>query len=137
MKLSQFSFMSLFLLHTTSVVASPRQEILQAAPQISAGSIFNFSISSTGLNRRYLLSIPPNYYPGIPTPVILSYHGGTKTAEDQLQLDQLTNPEFNTQAIVVYPQGIDVSQFPRDIISIIRVLLSRAVQTFQISKTPC
>lgn len=60
-----------------------------------------------------MLSIPPNYYPGIPTPVILSYHGGTKTAEDQLELDQLTNPEFNTDAIVVYPQGIDVSQFER------------------------
>ncbi|KAJ5669036.1 hypothetical protein N7462_010106 [Penicillium macrosclerotiorum] len=42
-----------------------------------------------------------------PTPVIFSYHGGVRTAEDELKLDQLTNPEFNDKAIVVYPQGIN------------------------------
>lgn len=71
----------------------------------------NVSIISDGVQRSYLLSIPPAYNGQTPVPLILSYHGGTRTAKDQLVLDQLTSPEFNPGAIVVYPQGIDVSGF--------------------------
>ncbi|KAJ5247226.1 hypothetical protein N7468_002209 [Penicillium chermesinum] len=74
-----------------------------------SGQVSNVSITSGGLQRSYLLAIPPIYHPDFPTPLIVSYHGGTQTAEDQLELDQLTNPEFNERVIVVYPQGIDVS----------------------------
>ncbi|KAJ5611173.1 hypothetical protein N7510_007892 [Penicillium lagena] len=73
----------------------------------SIGGVSNVTITSRGLQRSYLISIPPLYDSETPTPVILSYHGGDRTADDQLQLDQLTNPDFNTRAFVVYPQGIN------------------------------
>lgn len=74
----------------------------------AVGSVTNVTITSGGLSRYYLISIPSTYNANVATPAILSYHGGTQTAEIQLQLDQLTNPEFNTNSIVIYPQGVDV-----------------------------
>lgn len=74
----------------------------------SVGSVANVTITSGGLLRYFLISIPPTYHAEVPTPAILSYHGGVRTAEDQLQLDQMTNPEFNTNSFVIYPQGVNV-----------------------------
>ena len=73
------------------------------------GNTANVTIESDGLSRSYLVFVPPHYNPYIPTSVIFSYHGGSRTAASQLQLDQLTNPEFNTASLVVYPQGVNVS----------------------------
>ncbi|KAL6864610.1 carbohydrate esterase family 1 protein [Trichoderma novae-zelandiae] len=61
------------------------------------------TITSGGLLRYFLISIPPRYHTEIPTPAVLSYHRGTTTAESQLVLDQLTNTELNTEFIVIYP----------------------------------
>lgn len=74
------------------------------------GKVTNVSIASGGIkNRSYLVSIPPKYNSFLPTPLIISYHGGDRNASQQLDLDQLTNPEFNTRgSIVIYPQGIVV-----------------------------
>lgn len=72
------------------------------------GTVSNATILSGGVQRKYLIAIPTSYNAFVPTPIILSYHGGSRTAESQLQLDQLTNPEFNRFAFVVYPQGINV-----------------------------
>ncbi|RDW61598.1 carbohydrate esterase family 1 protein [Coleophoma crateriformis] len=71
------------------------------------GGIYNLSVLTSGLDRSYLISIPPCYTSRPATPVILSYHGGTRNASYQLELDKFTNPEFNRLAIVVYPQGLD------------------------------
>ncbi|OZJ01666.1 hypothetical protein BZG36_05673, partial [Bifiguratus adelaidae] len=60
----------------------------------------------SGTLRNFLISIPSTYSQQSQVPIILSYHGGTKTAQHQLELDQLTNPQFNTFAMVVYPQGL-------------------------------
>ncbi|CAK7236096.1 hypothetical protein SCUCBS95973_009490 [Sporothrix curviconia] len=73
------------------------------------GGVASVNITSGSLERSFLVFVPPTYKPGHPTQVILSYHGGTKTALQQLQLDNLTSPEFNTQSMVVYPQGINDS----------------------------
>jgi len=91
------------------------------------GATMNVSISSGGFQRSYLVFIPPTYNPFIPTPLILSYHGGVRTALDQLQLDQLTNPEFNTVSMVVYPQGINVI-FSRNLCSSLHMLTSRRIR---------
>ena len=72
------------------------------------GEVSTVTLSSGGYERKYLISVPPSYKPDIRTPVILSFHGGNRNAEDQVQLDQLTNPEFNTISFVIYPQGINV-----------------------------
>lgn len=75
----------------------------------TAGNVYNISITSGGLARYYFISIPPTYNTSATTPLILSYHGGTKTAQDQLQLDLFTSTYFNNNTFVVYPQGINVS----------------------------
>jgi poly(3-hydroxybutyrate) depolymerase len=74
----------------------------------AVGSVTNVTISSGGFQRSYLVFIPPKYNAFIPTSLILSYHGGVRTALDQLELDDLTSPVFNTASMVVYPQGINV-----------------------------
>jgi poly(3-hydroxybutyrate) depolymerase len=74
----------------------------------AVGHVTNVTISSSGAQRTYLIFVPPTYNRYIPTPLILSYHGGVRNALDQLKLDQLTSPEFNTVSMVVYPQGINV-----------------------------
>lgn len=79
----------------------------------SAGSVANVTITSGGLLRYYLIAIPPTYHNEVPTPAILSYHGGERTAESQLELDELTSSQFNTNTFVIYPQGINVGQFDR------------------------
>lgn len=70
----------------------------------SAGVVTNETLG----DRSYLLFVPASYSPGTPAPVILSFHGGDRTADEQLALDLLTDPFFNTEYIVVYPYGVDV-----------------------------
>ncbi|KAE9376221.1 carbohydrate esterase family 1 protein [Stipitochalara longipes BDJ] len=108
-------FLTVACLHRTqahptsrSIFVPPLTGCGKALPHGQAlGSTTNVSISSGGFQRSYLVFIPPTYNSFIPTPLILSYHGGVRTALDQLQLDQLTSPEFNTVSMVVYPQGIN------------------------------
>ena len=79
-------------------------------PDQYVGKVTNVTIMSGGLNRSYLISIPPIYQADIPTPIIFSYHGGNRNATDQLELDQLTNVAFNKLSFVVYPQGVGVCE---------------------------
>lgn len=72
----------------------------------SPGDIFPVTIMSDGVPRRYIIFVPPSYQLEVPAPIILSYHGGGRTAEEQEQLDQLTSPYFNNDSFVVYPQGL-------------------------------
>ncbi|KAI0530246.1 Alpha/Beta hydrolase protein [Xylaria digitata] len=55
--------------------------------------------------RTYLFWVPPNYNPHKATPLILSFHGGTRTPDSQADLDLLTTPFFNSDHIVVYPSS--------------------------------
>ncbi|KAI1126833.1 Alpha/Beta hydrolase protein [Nemania abortiva] len=55
--------------------------------------------------REYLFWVPPNYDPHRETPLVLSFHGATKTPAAQADLDLLTTPFFNTDHIVVYPSS--------------------------------
>lgn len=74
------------------------------------GGTYNISIKSGGVPRWYLMTIPARYRSQTATPVILSYHGGSRDAQRQLDLTQLSNPIFNDFAIGVYPNGLNVSQ---------------------------
>lgn len=65
----------------------------------------NFT-QSDGTKRHYLIHIPSNYEKSTPVPLIFSFHGRTKTAEEQEGLSQFSNENFNPNAIAVYPQGI-------------------------------
>lgn len=59
--------------------------------------------------RAYSLTVPKEYDINTPAPLILSFHGRLENNLDQLQQSKFSNPFFNTKAIVVYPQGIDVT----------------------------
>lgn len=91
-----------------------------AVGQVSAEASSGCSAAQDGLkrdntlnvtlgDRRYLLYIPEDYDPETPAPLVLSYHGGTRTAEIQQALDLLSTPYFNKDHIIVYPSGINVS----------------------------
>lgn len=63
---------------------------------------FGTSDSST---RRYLLHVPENYDVHTPTGLIWSFAGRGKTAERQENITKLSDPDFNENYIVVYPQA--------------------------------
>jgi poly(3-hydroxybutyrate) depolymerase len=91
--------------------AAAQQDCATSQPVQAANSAQNQTIClQNGTERNYTLYIPEDYAPGSATlhPLILSFHGGTETPENQMQLDLLTNPFFNTDAVVAYPSGLDV-----------------------------
>uniref|UniRef100_A0A0B7JRU3 feruloyl esterase n=1 Tax=Bionectria ochroleuca TaxID=29856 RepID=A0A0B7JRU3_BIOOC len=57
-------------------------------------------------NRRYFVSIPLRYSISKPAPLIVSYHAGSRDVQRQVKLDQFTNPKYNTDKLVVYPEGL-------------------------------
>ena len=77
-------------------------------PTVSRNEGGTQTIVVGGTTRSYLVSVPLSYDPSKPSPLILSFHGAGKTPTSQRDLDQLTNAAFNTDHIVVYPQGINV-----------------------------
>jgi poly(3-hydroxybutyrate) depolymerase len=76
---------------------------------VKAGSTTNVSIQSGGIERDYLLHVPSTYDGKNPVSLIFSFHGRGKDATGQKKLSQFSNPEFNPDAISVYPNGIPVS----------------------------
>ena len=61
----------------------------------------NFSIPSSGGNRFFSVRLPVNYNYKVPYPLIISYHGGTKTKEEQEQLSRFSNSSINPNMIAV------------------------------------
>lgn len=74
-------------------------------PSMAPGDFKNFTIAD---GREYRVWLPGNYDSGKPTPLILSYHGANRDIAHQVDLDQLTNPLFNKDHILVYLQGTAV-----------------------------
>jgi poly(3-hydroxybutyrate) depolymerase len=69
------------------------------------GKSKNISIESGGLERSYLLHIPKSYDATSSVPLILSFHGRSKSAKEQEELSQFANASINPDAISVFPQG--------------------------------
>lgn len=67
------------------------------------------NIESSGGLRHYSIHLPPAYDPHVQYPLMISFHGGTKTKEEQEQLSQFSNNSINPNMIAVYPHGIKVS----------------------------
>lgn len=99
----------------SAAAVAPQVDVADVAVKASHGCSRDSQVQiDTTLNvtlgdRRYLLYFPVNYQPDKPAPLVLSYHGGTRTAETQQALDLLTTTYFNQDYIVVYPNGINVS----------------------------
>ena len=60
-----------------------------------------------GGERNFRLHIPPNYSVETPAPLILSFHGKAQNASAMETQTQFSNPDFNSNALVAYPQGIN------------------------------
>lgn len=80
----------------------------------AGGPSYNFthflsSSTSPPSYRAYRLTVPKDYDINIPAPLIVSFHGRQRSNLEQLQESKFSNPFFKTKAIVVYPQGIDVT----------------------------
>lgn len=58
-----------------------------------------------GLERRYLVHLPPGYDPAKPLPVVLSFHGGGGNADTQRRQSHMNEVADRQRFIVVYPNG--------------------------------
>jgi poly(3-hydroxybutyrate) depolymerase len=58
-----------------------------------------------GLGRPYTVWLPPKYSSDRAWPLIVSLHGASRDSAWQADLDRLTDPYFNTDHILVYPQS--------------------------------
>jgi len=63
--------------------------------QGGTGSSNSLSITSSGINRTYLLYIPSVFSPTNPHGLIFSFHGRGQTGAEQERLSQFSNPDFN------------------------------------------
>ena len=71
---------------------------------------FKMTNAVTGVARQGLLHLPESYSGDEPAPLILAFHGKGQSTSEMESQTQLSNVEFNRDAIVVYPQGIKVSK---------------------------
>jgi poly(3-hydroxybutyrate) depolymerase len=102
--------MDLRLLILTLLAALAAAACSTSTPSQRPGTHKKYTIRVGSTERSYLLFLPSDYESDSSSrPLILSYHGGGRDAEQQLDLDQFTNPFFNKKALVAYPQGINVS----------------------------
>lgn len=67
------------------------------------------AITSGGLNRRYLLHVPPDAAGARPLPLVLAFHGGSQSPEDMESMSGLSTAADRDRFIAVYPEGIDKS----------------------------
>ena len=65
----------------------------------------NESINIEGLNRTYLLYLPSDFNINEPLPLVLSFHGGTGSANDQLAIADMRDLADSENFILVYPDA--------------------------------
>ena len=65
------------------------------------------SIESGGLERTYLVHLPPSYMKGTPTPLLIAFHGGGGDGEGMERLTHMDDVSDSAGFIAVYPDGID------------------------------
>ncbi|KDQ28135.1 carbohydrate esterase family 1 protein [Pleurotus ostreatus PC15] len=102
------------LFHALAVASSIAGSHAAPSPGCSSGGAFvpdSVVNVTVGDDRYYLLYVPVNYDPEEPAPLVLSFHGGSRIAEQQLNLDNLTSKAFNKDYIVAYPNGVDKTWF--------------------------
>ncbi|KAI4741055.1 alpha/beta-hydrolase [Aureobasidium sp. EXF-12298] len=64
-------------------------------------------VTSNGTVREYGLHVPTSYDDHTPNPLAFSFHGRTRTWQEQEEISGMSNETMNPNYLVVYPQGID------------------------------
>jgi hypothetical protein len=59
-------------------------------------------------DRIVRITLPKNYEPSTPAPLILAYHDKGMTAGGFEELTRLSDPKLNPDYIVVYPEAVEV-----------------------------
>ncbi len=67
---------------------------------------FNQVMNVDGIDRTYVLNLPPNYYEGSGFSLIIAMHGGGGSASQFESTCKLTEKANAAQFIVVYPEGV-------------------------------
>ena len=63
------------------------------------------TLNEGGLERNYLVHVPPQYDPATPMPVVLAFHGGGANAGNMVTFSGLNEKADQAGFIVVYPEG--------------------------------
>ncbi len=63
------------------------------------------SLVYAGIERKYVLHIPPGYDAAHPTPLVLAFHGIGLNAEEMIRISGLSKQADAAGFIVVYPNG--------------------------------
>lgn len=101
---------SILPLATASTTSRTTPGCGQTLPYLPGSPTQNLTIlTNDGLHRSYLLHIPLSYDIRTPAPLIFAFHGRTRTAAGMERLTGFSDAAVNQRAVVVYPQGVDVS----------------------------
>ncbi|OJJ52800.1 hypothetical protein ASPSYDRAFT_62481 [Aspergillus sydowii CBS 593.65] len=102
-------------MHISSIVAfSGLTSLALADPDSGCGTDIPPAFPSPGFSRslhlpdsdrEYILYIPETYNTSTPAPLYFSFHGATRDMASQEKLSQFSNPKFNKDAVVVYPNS--------------------------------
>jgi poly(3-hydroxybutyrate) depolymerase len=90
------------LLSSAAATARAASTCGQSAPA-SLGERTNVTLDNS--DRTFMYWLPSNYDANKQTPVIFSFHGAGGSADQQADMDLLTDPFFNTDHILVYGQS--------------------------------
>ncbi len=74
---------------------------------IESGGEYDKTIKVDGVDRHYLLHVPPNYDPNKPMPMILALHGMGGNSEDFEKRTKLNETADKDGFIVVYPDSTE------------------------------
>ena len=75
----------------------------RAAP--SATGDASYTITHDGIERTYILHVPPSYDDSQPAPLVLGFHGGGGNADTQMQTSKFSDLADEKGFIVAYPNG--------------------------------
>ena len=91
-------------------VAQPAPTKAETIPPVSqileiAAGNSTHTMTFDGLERSYLLHIPPGYDPTKSSPLVLVYHGLTLDAEEMVRITGLSDLSDQEGFVVAYPNG--------------------------------
>ncbi len=72
-----------------------------------AGGDFTVQITSSGLEREFLVHVPLGLAPGEPAPVLLVLHGAGGNGRGMQRYTELDEPADRAKFLVVYPDAVD------------------------------
>jgi len=67
---------------------------------------YTVDITVYGMERRFLLHVPPGYQPGVPTPLVFNLHGAGGSAHGQANRSHMNAKSDEAGFLVVYPQAL-------------------------------